>query len=122
MGDNFLKGQARNFTKGRDLANAESKEPTLFPRPEFVNVVYTAFPGPGCNFSDGETLFVIASEDGESAVLARGHQSVGRIEGDGAKSLLAALNEPGAAGIAQLRIGEVSGVTGAAKAVILKDD
>ncbi|MBI3468895.1 MAG: hypothetical protein HY000_38310 [Planctomycetes bacterium] len=121
MGDNFLKRQVRNFQKGRDLATAEMSEPTLFTRPEVVNTVYTARPGENCQFSNGEILFVVASENGRSAVLARGHQSVGQIEGDGAKALLAALNDTGAAGVAQVRITEVSGLSGVAKAVIAKD-
>lgn len=122
MGDNFLKRQARNFKKGRDLATAELNEPTLYDRPEVINTVYTAIPGQECQFTNGETLFVVASEDGQSAILARGHKSIGRIEGDGAKALLAALNETGAAGMAQVKITEVSGLSGIGKAVIVKDE
>lgn len=121
MGDNFLKRQARNFKKGRDLATAELSEPTLFPRSEVLSTVYTARPSENCQFSNGETLYVVASNDGQSAVLARGHQTVGRIDGDGAKNLLAALNESAATGIAEVRITEVSGLSGIAKAVFVKD-
>ena len=122
MGDNFLKRQARNFKKGRELATAKLNEPTLFTRPEVLNTVYTASPGDDCKFDSGETLFVIASEDGQRAVLARGHKTVGCIEGDGAKSLLAALNRPGDAGAAQVRITEVSGLSGIAKAVVVRGE
>src|SRR5690606_40798962 len=60
----FLKRQARNFKKGRDLATAELKEPTLYDRPEVINTVYTAIPSHECQFINGETLVLVASEDG----------------------------------------------------------
>ena len=118
MGDNFLKRQVRNFKKGRDLATAEMSLPTLFDRPEVVSTVYTASPAANCQFDGGETLLAVAAEDGQSAVLARGFKNVGRIDGDAAKSLLSALCEPGSGGVVQVRITEVSGLSGVAKAVI----
>jgi hypothetical protein len=118
MGDNFLKRQVRNFKKGRDLATAELSLPTLFDRPEVVSTVYTASPAQNCQFDSGEVLLAVAAEDGHSAILARGYKSVGCIEGDAAKSLLSALREPGSAGAVQIRITEVSGLAGVAKAVV----
>jgi hypothetical protein len=122
MGDNFLKRQTSNFKKGRDLAAAEFSKPTLFARPEVLNTVYSAVPIDGCEFQVAEQLLVIASEHGEKAVLARGHQAVGCIEGDGAKSLLAALGETGSAGMAKVQITEVSGLSRVGKAIIVNQE
>jgi hypothetical protein len=121
MGDNFLKQQARNFKKGRDLAAAELGEPSLFERDEILQTVYTAVPSENCTLVAGETLTVVASDDGQTADLARGHQRVGRVEGDAARSLLRVLTQNESAGIARVFITEVSGISGAAAAVVNKD-
>jgi len=121
MGDNFLKRQAENFKKGRDLAIDDLSQPTLWNRPEFVQTIFTAVPGKECQLRSGEVLTVYASEDGNTATLARGHRSVGHIGEDGAKLLLGALSEKGSGGIAQVQVTEVSGLSGFGKAVIVED-
>ncbi len=122
MGDNFLKRQTNNFKKGRDLATAELSKPTLFARPEVMNTVYSAVPNDGCAFQVAERLIAIVSENGEKAVLARGHQAVGCIEGDGAQALLAALGERGTAGMAKVEITEVSALSKVGKAIIVNEE
>lgn len=121
MGDNFLKRQTENFKKGRDLAIDELSRPTLWNQPEFVQTIFTAFPGENCQLESGEILTVYPSDDGATATLARGHRSVGHIGGDGGKSLLGALNQTGTGGMAQIKVTEVSGLSGVGKAVIVKD-
>lgn len=120
MGDNFLKRQTANFQKGRDQAAVEYSRPTLFDRPEVSSTVYTVLPIENCEFKDGETLLVVASDDRQSAVLARGHIKVGMIDGDGAKSLLDAI-EASPSGLAELHITEVSGLSGLAKAMFVTE-
>lgn len=120
MGDNFLKRQAQNFKKGRELATGEMSQPTLFARPEIVTTTYSAVPGEQCQLQSGEILTALASDDGNQVTLARGHTNIGRIEGDGATSLLGALSERGTGGITQIQITEVSGLSGIGKAVIVR--
>jgi hypothetical protein len=119
MGDNFLKRQAQNFKKGRELATGDMSQPTLLSRPEIVTTTYSAVPGAQCQLQSGEVLTAFASDDGSQVALARGHKNVGRIEGDGAKSLLGALSERATGGITQVQITEVSGLSGIGKAVIV---
>jgi hypothetical protein len=121
MGDNFLKRQAQNFKKGRELASDEISQPTLFSRPEIVTTTYSAVPAEQCQLQSGEVLTAFASEDGSQVTLARGHKIVGCVVGDGAKSLLGALGERSAGGIARVQITEVSGLSGIGKAVIVRD-
>jgi hypothetical protein len=120
MGDNFLKRQAQNFKKGRETAADEISQATLFPRPEIVTTIYSAVPQEQCQLESGEVLTAIASDDGSQVTLARGHQNIGRIEGDSAKSLLAALSERAMGGIAKVQITEVSGLSGIGKAMIVQ--
>jgi hypothetical protein len=121
MGDNFLKRQAQNFKKGRELATGEMSQPMLFSRPEIVTTTYSAVPAEQCQLQSGEVLSAIASDDGSQVMLARGHKSIGRIEGDGAKSLLGALGDRATGGIAQVQITEVSSLSGVGKAVIVSE-
>lgn len=120
MGDNFLKRQAQNFKKGRELATGEMSQPTLFSRPEVVTTTFSAVPSDKCQLQSGEVLTAYASEDRSQVTLTRGHMTVGRIEGDGATSLLGALSEQAAGGIAQVQITEVSDLSGMGKAVIVR--
>jgi hypothetical protein len=121
MGDNFLKQQTQNFKKGRELATGEMNQPPLFSRPEIVTTTYSAVPAKQCQLRSGEVLTALATEDGNEVTLTRGHRSIGRIEGDGAKSLLAALGDRVTGGIAQVQITEVSGLSGVGKAVIVNE-
>src|SRR5688500_13317131 len=74
MGDNFLKRQAQNFKKGRELATGEMNQPTLFSRPEIITTTYSAVPVEQCQLQTGEVLTAFASEDGNQVTLARGHR------------------------------------------------
>src|SRR6266567_2307472 len=106
MGDNFLLQQIRNFKKGRDRAQEETKRPTLFERPDLLNTVYPGKPAEGVTFQEGEELLAVASRNGQHFELVRGHQKVGRTDGDAARELLEALREPGAGGVVKVRVAE----------------
>ena len=120
MGDNFLKRQAENFKKGRDLAIGELGQPTLWSQPEVVQTVFTAIPGQNCKLESGEVLTVYPSADATSVSLVRGHRIVGRIGGDAGISLLGVLNKPGTGGMAHVKVTDVSGLSGVGKAVIVE--
>jgi hypothetical protein len=122
MGDNFLLQQIRNFKKGRDRAKEETNRPTLFQRPDLLNTIYPGRPAEGVKFQVNEELFAVASRNGEHVELVRGHQKVGRADGDAARELLEALREPGAGGVVKVRVGEVSRVSGVAQCRIVKTE
>ena len=98
MGENVLKGQVESFKKGTDRSLKDMATPTLFNRPDIMSTVYTAAPTDGQAVAEGDHLEAHASADGQCIQLAKGHVCVARIEGDGAKSLLDALREPGSPG------------------------
>ena len=121
MGDNFLRRQIKNFEKGRDRAIAESKQPTLYIRPEVVKTVYSIKPVAGERFTKGETLYVVAGDNGDQLAVARGHKRVGIIDGDGAKELRAALNEASSTRVARLCVDDTLGLSGVARARVTED-
>lgn len=119
MGENVLKGQVKNFKKGTDRSLQEMAKPTLFDRPEIVSTVYTAAPTDGQVVAESDHLEAHASADGQNIHLAKGHVCVARIEGDGTKSLLDALREPGNPGVVSMKVTNVSAVSGYLKVVIV---
>lgn len=88
MGENVLKGQVKDFKKGSDRSLRDMATPTLFDRPDIMSTVYTAAPVEAGGVAKGDRLEAHAAADGHSVLLVKGHVTVGRIEGDGAKSLL----------------------------------
>jgi hypothetical protein len=122
MGENVLQGQVKSFKKGADRSLEQMSAPTLFDRPNIVSTTYTAAPLDGCELSEGNQLDAHASTDGQSVLLANGHVSVARIEGDGAKSLLDSLRRPGSSGIVPMKVSSVSAVSGFIKAVITRSE
>ena len=95
--------------------------PTLFNRPDIMSTVYTAAPIDGFAITEGDRLEAHAAADGHCVHLVKGHISVGRIEGDGAKSLLDALRESGGSGVVSMKVMSVSAVSGFVK-VVLTDE
>lgn len=123
MGENVLKGQVKNFKKGRDRAMEKMGQPTLFDRPDVVTVIYTAAPVDGRNVAQGDRVHAHIAADCQSVRLAKGHEVVGDVTGDGATTLLRALGEPGSPGCAPMNVVEVSPVSGFIKVVVdNKDD
>jgi hypothetical protein len=122
MGDNFLSQQVKNFKKGRDRAKAEQNQPRLYQRPDLMNTVYPGKPAEGVMFQNGEDLLAVASKNGQHIDLARGHRRAGRTDGDAAKELLAALREPGSAGVVKVKVVEVCPVSGVAQFRIMKGE
>jgi hypothetical protein len=112
MGENVLKSQVKNFRKGTDRSLKDMAAPTLFNRPDIVSTVYTAAPIEGCAVAEGDHLEAHASADGRCINLVKGHVCVGRIDGDGGKSLIAALREPGGPVSVPMDAKDVSAVSG----------
>jgi len=115
MGDNFLRQQAKNFRKGRDLAMADIEMPRLFARPEHISTVYAAKPCEGEGYEEGESLLALLGHESDTIGLCRGHTRIGYIEGDGAKVLARALRKPDSPGAAMMRVSSVGELSGAAK-------
>lgn len=118
MGENVLKGQVESFKKGADRSLKDMATPTLFDRPDIMSTVYTVAPVEGTTVAKGERLEAHAAPDGRGVVLVRGHMVVGRVEGDGAASLLEALRAPGNPGVVTVRVRKVSVVSKYIEAVV----
>lgn len=118
MGENVRKGQVETFKKGSDRSLRDIATPTLFDRPDIMSTVYTAAPVDGCCVRKGDGLEAHAAADGRCVHLVKGHVVVGRMEGDGAMSLLQALRAPGNPGIVPVRVRKVSSVSGFIEAVV----
>jgi hypothetical protein len=118
MGENVLKGQVESFQKGADRSLKDMAMPTLFDRPDIMSTVYTAAPVEGGGVAKGDRLEAHAAADGRCVHLVKGHVILGRIEGDGAKSLLEALRAPGDPGVVTMRVRKVSSVSGFIEAVV----
>lgn len=119
MGENVLLGQVKSFKKGADRSLKAMAEPKLFNRPDIVSTTYTAVPLDGCSVKEGDQFDAHASADGKYVHLAKGHIAIARIEGDGAKLLLDALQEPGSPGILPMKATNVSELSGFIKAVVV---
>src|SRR3954451_17313584 len=104
MGENVLKGQVDGFKKGTDRSLKDMATPSLFNRPDIMSTVYTAAPVEDRGASAGERLEAHAAADGRCVHLVKGHVTVLRIEGDGAKSLLDGLRAPGSPGVVPVRV------------------
>jgi hypothetical protein len=122
MGENVLQGQVKSFKKGADRSLDQMAAPTLFDRLDIVATTYTAAPLDGCAVSEGDQLDAHAATDGQSVLLANGHASVARIDGDGAKSLVDSLRQPGSSGIVPMKIASVSAVSGFIKVLVARRD
>lgn len=122
MGENFLEEQVKHFEKRRRIAHDDAKRPSFFERPEIIDTIYTVHIANGAELKPGETYLAAAAPDGERIDVAEGNRVVGRIEGDGAKSLAKALAERGTAGAVPIRVSEVSALSGCGKAVIIKGE
>ena len=118
MGENVLQNQVKNFMKGADRSLKSMSAPMLFDREEIVTTTYMATPANGSDVEPGASLLGHISANGQSVNLADGHRIVATIEGDGAKSLLAALKEPGSPGVAPMSVIEISPISGFIKAKI----
>ena len=120
MGDNFLRQQAKNFRKGRDLAMVEMEMPRLFGRPEHISTVYAAKPCDGERYQEGESLLALPGHETDKVGLCRGHTTIGYIDGDGAKVLARALRRPDSPGAAMMRVSSVGELSGTAKVELVE--
>ena len=118
MGDNFLRQQVKNFKRGRDLAMQECASPTLFERPDVVRTLFTVTPCNGLPFEVGESLLAVAANGSHKIAVMRGYERVGAIEGDSARALLEADCDLPSLGVAEVRVVEISGLSGIAKVEI----
>lgn len=117
MGENVLKGQVKSFKKGADRSLRNVAAPTLFTRPDIMSTIYTAAPVDGCDVAQGDRLEAHAA-DSKTIKLVKGHITMARIDGDGAKELLEALRAPGNPGIATMKVRKVSSVSNFIEAVV----
>lgn len=114
MGDNFLKQQVRNFTKGRDKALDKLSMPTLFTTPESVGATYPIFEVNGHTVTSQEVLLAVPSRTPGRVEFVRGNHHVGFADGHSAEVLLAAAGGVGVhvrvesrndlSGVAQVRM------------------
>ncbi|MFL5329179.1 MAG: hypothetical protein ACJ8C4_09700 [Gemmataceae bacterium] len=118
MGENVLKGQVENFKKGSDRSLKNMATPTLFGRPDIMSTVYTAAPLGGSEVAAGDHLEGHAAANGRCIHLVNGHKVIGKIDGDGAKSLLDALRAPGHPGVTPMMVRKVSSVSGFIEVVV----
>jgi hypothetical protein len=118
MGENVLQGQVKSFKKGTDRSLKGMAAPTLFDRPDIMSTVYTAAPVEDRTVTGGDRLEAHAAADGRCIHLVKGHVTVGRIDGDGAKALLEALRAPGNSGVVPMTVKDVSSVSGFIRAVV----
>lgn len=121
MGDNFLRQQAKNFRKRRDLAIKEMDIPSLFKRPEIVDTIYKAKPCENENLKCGEALYAMPGKNMERVSLVRCGRKVGYLEGDSAKALVNTLCDSSTPGIIPVRIINVANLSGIAEAQITAD-
>ena len=122
MGDNFLRQQAKNFKKRRDLAVVEAGEPALFERGETVSIRYTAHPKGGQDFRGGERVYVVYTPDREQLAVVRGHKEIGSVAGPSAQVLKSALADPTQTGVAQGRVVSVAPMSGTAQIQLIAED
>lgn len=112
MGENVLQGQVKQFQKGRDRSLAGLALPTLLDRPDIVTIKYTAAPVNGYEVQVGQKLVGHVSADGSQINLADGHRVVATIRGDGANTLIDALRVPRSPGITNMKVVDVSPISG----------
>lgn len=118
MGENVLRGQVKDFQKGRDRSLQDMAAPTLFYRPDVIATNYTAAPVNGSRVEPGKVLYGYVSADGQSVNLADGHRTVGTMSGDGAKTLIDAIRSTEGLGFAAMKVTEVSEISGYFKATV----
>lgn len=122
MGENVLRSQVKSFQKGADRSLEKMSVPTLFDRPEVISVLYTAVPLDGCKVAVDDQLDAYAAADGKSVLLANGHTSIARIDGDGALSLLDALQRPGSPGVVRMAVTNLSPISGFINVIVMPTD
>ena len=125
MGDNFLKRQAKNFRKRRDLAWDDMKHSSLFQRPGIVNRIFHAKPYTNEKLAVGEELWAAPDTEHQRISLIRAHRKVAFIDGDGVAALMEAFSADKTPGIIPLRVISVLRLSEAAQLQIseeLKND
>jgi len=117
MGDNFLKQQVRNFTKGRDKAYEKLSTPTLFTTPEAVGTTYPVFEVNGHTIASKDVLLAVPSRTPGRVEILRGANHVGYADGQPAEAILAA-----AAGVGvRVRVESKSDLSGVAQVRIIQN-
>jgi hypothetical protein len=119
MGDNFLKQQVRNAKRRMDRVAADDRKPTLFVKPELVQVTYAINPTNGHDLKVGQMLFGVASRKGDHIDVTDGHVKLGTSDGDGTKALHAELSKPGGLTAIPMQVVEVGKLSGVAQARIM---
>ena len=121
MGDNFLKQQAKNFRKRRDLTSNVLKLPALFARPDALKQVFDAPPCREETYTIGETLLAMPGTRHNRVEIVRDHRAVGFVGGEGAEVLLGALPAPGSPGVLPMHVTKVRQLSGVAQLELVED-
>jgi hypothetical protein len=121
MGDNYLKQQAGNFRRQRDIAMNDAELPSLFRRPDVITRTFHGIPDADRGFIVGETLWAKPERQNETLALVRDHQRIGVIEGDGAKALLAAWPDTEGPGIIPMTVQGVLDLSGVAELAVSQE-
>lgn len=125
MGDNFLKKQAKNFRKRRDLALDYMKQSSLFQRPDVVNRIFYAKPCTNEKLAIGEELWAAPDPEHQRISVIRTYRKVAFIDGDGVAALMDAFSVVNAPELIPLRVIDVLRLSEVAQLQIseeLKDD
>lgn len=120
MGDNYLRAQAGNFRKQRDLAFQELSTPGLPFRPDITKQVYTAKPYPEQAFEMGESLVAVLEQGDAWFSLLRGNLRIGFVDGESAAALIQDLFAVSYSTIGQVEVIEIAPISGVAKIILLE--
>ncbi len=104
MGENFRKGQCENFKKGCDAAMDRMSTPSLFRRPDLQVYCFDADCLRGKTMAIGDALLAQISQDGNTAYLSKGSETVAIIEGDGVTQLRDAIKASDCPDFTELKV------------------
>ena len=111
MGDNFLRQQAKNFRKRKDLALEKASHPPLFRRPDDVTRIFLGKPCSNKEYTAGERLWAMLEPQDQTVALVRNHQKIGFVDGEGADVLKDALTNQDGPALVPMRVRRVLGLS-----------
>lgn len=116
MGDNFLEEQAKYARRRRARERSQTEQGIFFNRPDVVDRSYTVTPSSSESLAKDEFVVAIKTDDPTKLTVLRKNRVAGSITGDGARSLISAM-EDGMTAVA-LRITAVGSLSGVAQAKV----
>lgn len=115
MGENVLQSQVEAFKKGMDKAMSELLRKDMFVMKEVFEEEFVAEPFENYAVRESDGLIGYCSSDTNEIHLVKGHITVGKIVGDGAKAISKAISASGLPGIIPLTVSHVSQISGCFK-------